>query len=260
MGRARMHIEVLGADGGKKSGSSLVAMKIGRSVLIDAGSASSLKDDEQSQIEVVLLTHAHLDHILELGFMADAAASLRDSPLRVLGSAASLKAVQTHYMNDLVWPDFSRIRTSSGPAVIYETIVDHEWVELPGGLSAMPVPVNHGAGARGFLLRSPSGGAAVYTGDTGPTSDIWEEASKLEDIELILAEVSFPDSMTDLAISSDHLTPKLLAEELRKLDRPSAPVFAFHLKPWYRQEIDRDLSRRLGDGAVLLMRGDRLTF
>ena len=255
-----MYIEVLGADGGKHSGSSLVAMKIGQSVLIDAGSAASLKDDEQRQIEVVLLTHAHLDHILELGFIADAAASLRNSPLRVLGSAASLEAVRTHYMNDLVWPDFSRIRTSSGPAIVYEKFVDREWVELPGGLSAMPVPVSHGAGARGFILRSPSGKAVVYTGDTGPTADLWEEASKLDHIELILAEVSFPDSMTDLAISSDHLTPGLLEKELKKLDRPSAPIFAFHLKPWYRQEIDRDLSRRLGDRAVLLMRGDRLTF
>lgn len=255
-----MYIEVLGADGGKHSGSSLVSMKIGSSVLIDAGSAASLKDEEQRQIEVVLLTHAHLDHILELGFMADAAASLRDSPLRVLGSTAALEAVRTHYMNDLVWPDFSRIRTSHGPAVIYEVLEDRQWVELPGGLSAMPVPVNHGAGARGFLLRSPSGGSVVYTGDTGPTNELWERAAALEDIRMILAEVSFPDTMADLAISSDHLTPDLLEKELRKLGRADVPIYAFHLKPWYRQEIDRDLSRRLGDRAVLLMRGDRLRF
>ncbi len=255
-----MYVDVLGADGGKHSGSSLVAMKVGPSLLIDAGSAASLRDDEQRTIEVVLLTHAHLDHILELGFVADAAASLRDAPLRVLGSHAALQAVRTHYMNDLVWPDFSRIRTTHGPAIVYETIEDRVWMDLPGGLSAMPVPVNHGAGARGFLLRSPGGRAAIYTGDTGPSTEIWERARELPDIAMIIAEVSFPDSMTDLAIASDHLTPGLLERELRVLDRPGAPIYAFHLKPWYRQEIDRDLSRRLGDRAVLLMRGDRLEF
>ncbi len=254
-----MFIDVLGADGGKHAGSNLVSMRLGQSVLLDAGSAAGLRDDEQRGIEVLLLTHAHLDHILELGFLADAAASLRNSPLRVIASPACIDAVRTHYMNDLVWPDFSRIRTSHGPAIIYEELVDFEWLDLPGGFRALPVPVNHGAGARGFVFSSGSG-SLVYTGDTGPTDELWARASQMEDLRAVVAEVSFPDKLEDLAISSDHLTPNLLKREMRKLDRPGVPIYAFHLKPWFRQEIDRDLSRQFSDGAVLLMRGDRLNF
>jgi ribonuclease BN (tRNA processing enzyme) len=253
-----MFLEVLGADGGKHAGSHLVSMRLGPSVLLDAGSAANLRPDELRSIETVLLTHAHLDHILELGFIADATAGFRNTPLRVLGSPACLQAVRTHYMNDLVWPDFSRIRTSSGPAIVYEELVDREWFDLPGGVRAIAVPVNHGAGARGFLFRAPTG-SLLYTGDTGPTQEIWERGAELEDLGSIVSEVSFPDSKQDLAIASDHLTPSLLETELRGMPR-SVPVYVFHLKPWYRQEIDRDLSRQLGDRAVLLMRGDRLEF
>jgi cAMP phosphodiesterase len=252
-------LEVIGSDGGKHSGSHLVTMRLGESVLIDAGSAASLSETELRKIEVVMVTHAHLDHILELGFIADATASSRDAPIRVLAGEACLAAIRTHYMNDLVWPDFSRIKTSKGPAIVYEQLVDSVWLDLPGGVSALPVPVNHAAGARGFIFRSPTG-CAIYTGDTGPTQALWEEAAGLDGMKFIAAEVSFPDSMQEVAIASDHLTPWLLARELEKLGRTDLPVYAFHLKPWFRQEIDRDLSRQFSDRAVLLMRGDRLEF
>jgi len=196
---------------------------------------------------------------VELGFIADATVSFRDRPIRVAASHACLEAIRTHYMNDLVWPDFARIRTSTGFAIVYEELEDERWLPLPGGVAVMPVPVNHGAGARGFLLRSETG-SAIYTGDTGPTTRLWEQASKLPDLKFIVAEVSFPDRMQDVAIASDHLTPEMLAHELSLLEGVQVPVYAFHLKPWFRQEIDRDLARRFSDRAVLLMRGDRLLF
>lgn len=255
-----MFLEVVGSDGGKNSESCrLVTMKLGDRVLVDAGSASSLRTSELDRIDLVLTSHAHMDHILELGFVVDSTATSRDTPIRVGGSPACLEAIRAHYMNDVVWPDFSRIRTSHGPAVVYEDLADLEWLDLPGGASTLPVPVNHGAGGRGFLFSSGSG-TIVYTGDTGPTFTLWEEAEKRSDVKAVIAEVSFPDSLMDTAIASDHLTPGLLAKELSKFDGLGLPVYAFHLKPWFRQEIDRDLSRQFGDTAVLLMRGDRLVF
>jgi len=252
-------LEVIGADGGKHSGSSLVCMRLGPSVLVDAGSGSSLHDSELAGLEVVLVTHAHLDHIAELGFIVDASVSFRDRPIRVAASHACIEAIRTHYMNDLIWPDFSRIQTSSGLTVVYEELVDFQWLDLPGGIRAMPIPVNHGAGGRGFIFRSATG-SIVYTGDTGPTIAIWEEAARLDDLRLVVAEVSFPDSEKDVAIASDHLTPELLLDDLSRLGSSRVPVYAFHLKPWHRQEIDRDLSRSFSDRAVLLMKGDRLSF
>ena len=181
------------------------------------------------------------------------------SPLKVMGSHACLEVVRKHYMNDLLWPDFSRIKTSTGPALVYETMEDRTWFELPGELSAWSEPVCHSAGARGFLFRS-STGSILHTGDTGPTGTLWERGSELYDLRMVIAEVSFPDSQTDIAIASNHLTPALLENELQKLNKPDVPVYAFHLKPWFRHEIERDLARRFRDRVVVLRRGDRLEF
>lgn len=254
-----MRLEVIGADGSKRSGCYLTSMLIGDSLLLDTGSASMIPNEKQSFVKSVLLTHAHLDHILELGFMLDADVATRDTPLKVMGSSACLEIVHKHYMNDLIWPDFSRIRTTGGLGLEYIVLEDRKWLEISDDLSLWVEPVNHGSGARGFILRSKTG-SVVYTGDTGPTENIWEKASTLPDLRMVIAEVSFPDSHTDLSISTSHLSPKLLADELRKLGNPEVPVYVFHLKPWFREQIEKDLEETFEGRAVVLKRGDHLDF
>jgi len=234
-------------------------MLIGDFLLLDTGSASMIPAEKQASIETVLLSHAHLDHILELGFMLDATVASRNVPLRVMGSKACLDIVHRHYMNDLIWPDFSRIKTSAGPTLEYMNLEDRNWIELPGGLSLWVEPVNHSSGARGFIFRSESG-SIVYTGDTGPTETIWEKASTLSDLKFIVAEVSFPNSHSELAVAGSHMSPKLLADELRKLGNDELPVYAFHLKPWYRREIEKDLAETFEKRVTVLKRGDTLNF
>ena len=254
-----MYLDVIGVDGSKQYGCNLCSMLLGESVLLDTGSASMLSGMQQQNVEMVLLTHAHLDHVLELGFMIDAMVTIRDAPLKVMGSSACLQIVKTHYMNDLIWPDFSRIKTSSGPPLVYESIEDRKWFDLPGGISAWSEPVCHGAGARGFIFRSDSG-SILYTGDTGPTESIWKKGREMDDLKIVIAEISFPDSKTDVAIASNHLTPSLLEKELKKLQKPEIPVYAFHLKPWERHAIEKDVALRFRDRVVILRRGDRLEF
>ena len=47
--------------------------------------------------------------------------------------------------------------------------------------------------------------------------------------------------MIELARTSKHLTPALLAQEFRKLDRDDISVYAYHLKPAYKDQILREL-------------------
>ena len=253
-----MTMEVLGCDGGKQEGKYLVTMRFGDHVLLDAGSAASLSNEEQKAVEKVLMTHAHLDHVHELGFLADTRLSQTDVSLEVFGSRATIGIIREHYMNDLLWPDFSRIVRDGKPALIYRELEDYEWMSLAEGLRVMPVPVNHGAGARGFLIRSDTA-CIAYSGDTGPTEDLWRLAAEQDDLVLVVVEVSFPDSMESTALASDHLTPSLLAVEMEKLGG-NLPMYVFHLKPWFRHEIVRDLSRHFIDRAVLLLRGERIDF
>lgn len=253
-----MRMEVLGCDGGKQEGKYLVTMRLGANILLDAGSAASLNNEEQKAVEKVLISHAHLDHVHELGFLADTRLSQTETTLEVYGSKATLAIIREHYMNDLLWPDFSRIVRDGKPALLYREFTDYEWLEYEDGLEIMPVPVNHGAGGRGFLIRSDTA-CIAYSGDTGPTEDIWRVAAEQDNLALVVVEVSFPDSMESTAIAADHLTPSLLSVEMKKLDR-NVPIYAFHLKPWFRHEIVRDLSRHFIDRAVLLLRGERIEF
>jgi len=58
--------------------------------------------------------------------------------------------------------------------------------------------------------------------------------------------------MLDLARMSKHLTPTLLAQEFRKLDRDDLSVYAYHLKPAYRDQILRELRELSIPGLTVL--------
>jgi hypothetical protein len=61
--------------------------------------------------------------------------------------------------------------------------------------------------------------------------------------------------MGELAEVSKHLTPELLALELKKLDR-EVEVYAVHIKPTNREEVIRQIAA-LGDPRVSVGEIDR---
>ena len=253
-----MFIEVIGSSGSKDIDNRLVCMKLGDRVLIDAGSAAIIPNEELDLIDVVLLTHAHLDHILDLGFVLDSMVSRRTRPLVVMGSEACLHIVKEHYMNGLLWPDFSRIRIEGTAILEYRVLSDEVWTDLPGDVECMSVPVNHPAGARGFIFRS-NGNTVVYSGDTGPTDNLWRMASEQQNLRAVVIEVSFPNSKRNIAMASDHLCPLLAADELNKLGNKNIPVHVFHMKPWFEREILAELNLP-GKSVALLKPGFRIDF
>ena len=50
-------------------------------------------------------------------------------------------------------------------------------------------------------------------------------------ISALITEVSFPSDMEALATASKHYTPRLLHEDLQKLQRHDLVVHLMHLKP-----------------------------
>jgi hypothetical protein len=57
---------------------------------------------------------------------------------------------------------------------------------------------------------------------------------------------------------SQHLTPRTLAAEAEKLDRPSVPIFVTHLKPQYRSEIIEEIKKLKGFHVKVLKQGDSI--
>ncbi|NTW17790.1 MAG: MBL fold metallo-hydrolase, partial [Syntrophaceae bacterium] len=67
-----MNIRVLGCHGSQLPNYNTTCFLIGQNTLVDAGAITSvLSLREQQKIDYVFVTHAHLDHIRDLMFLAD---------------------------------------------------------------------------------------------------------------------------------------------------------------------------------------------
>ena len=68
----KMKIRVLGCFGSRIPGRFTSSLLIDDKFLLDAGTVSSaLSQGEQLALEDIVLTHAHMDHIVDLAFLAD---------------------------------------------------------------------------------------------------------------------------------------------------------------------------------------------
>ncbi len=230
---------VLGSSGGEGPGSHLPAFLVNDRMLVDAGSATArLSPAEQAAIETVLLTHAHLDHVKDLAFLADNVFGQRAAPLQVCSIAPVLKALREHLFNDILWPDFTRIPSAEAPTLQFRALPEGQPTPL-GGCAVTPVRVHHVVECVGFFLEQ-DGRTLLHVGDTGPTEAVWGRAREVPRLSAVVIETAFPNRLQALADVSGHLTPASLAAELRKLDR-RVPLFLYHLKPQFAAEIEREL-------------------
>jgi len=235
-----MHIKVLGCSGSRYPGERSPAFLIDRHLLLDAGTVCGTLDvAEQAQIEAVLLTHAHLDHVKGLANLADnLQLSGADKSINVYAPEEVLGILRKHLFNGQIWPDFGIIPDAVSPVIRWEKLEPFRELTI-SGCQVTPVPVSHSVPAVGYLIASGSS-RLLFTGDTGPTNLIWEYA---RDLSLLIVEVSFPDSLEELALRTGHLTPKLLARELHKLPAPPQRIMAMHLKSIYREQIIAEIMR-----------------
>lgn len=249
-----MKIRVLGCSGAELPDHRPSAFLVDDSLLLDAGTVGAvLTAREQERLQWVLVTHAHLDHVRGIPLWADnlilAAAG---NSIQVMGRVETLDAIREHLMNDVIWPDFSRIPSPEQAVVRYRPLELEQEYQVDGyGVTAYGV--NHSIPAVAYRVRR-EGVSILYTGDTGPTERVWQEAGTLD---ALIIEVSFPDAMEELAIQTGHLTPGLLRRELRKLPTPPGRILITHLKPQHEAVIREQLAAAgmknllfLRDGAI----------
>ncbi len=240
-----MEFRVLGSFGGDSPECRMTSFLVDGQVAVDAGAITrALTIAEQRRLRHVLITHTHLDHTNTLPFLIENSFGSSDEPVSIFCTARVLAGIRRHLFNNDTWPDFTRIPDHLYPSVRFEKIE----IEKPfaiGGLAGGPlevtaIEVNHIVPTTGLLLRQgPS--SVIFTSDTGPTERIWEVANDTEDLAAIITEVSFPNRMQNVADVSLHLTPQTLAVELAKLRR-SVPVYLYHFKPPYVDELRAELA------------------
>jgi hypothetical protein len=109
-----------------------------------------------------------------------------------------------------------------------------------GGVVVKPVLMTHTVYTVGYVVRE-GGRGFMFTADTGPTKRFWETAREEKGIEFIIADVSFPNRLENLARISGHMTAAILEESLLSHGLEEMPVYITHMKPLFIKEILEDL-------------------
>jgi ribonuclease BN (tRNA processing enzyme) len=246
-----MEVKILGAYGGRLGDLGTTCLQISEDTLIDAGNIMRALGERCLSINNILLTHAHLDHIVDIPFMIDYTFRFREQPLNIYGHKETLEAVRDYIMNWNIWPEFSSIRliNSGDYAVNYIEISPGESFEL-NGFYIRPVQSNHTVPTLGYLVKK-GGVGFLFSGDTYKNPDLWKLLNSDEEIRALIIEVSFPSYMHNLAEVSKHHTPKTLAEELKLLKRDNVEIYVMHLKPNSLEELREEIEEMLPTVKIL---------
>ncbi len=208
-------------------------------VAVDAGSLGLYETPVvQSQVEHVLLSHSHLDHVASLPLFVDNTYDPDGDAITVHANRETLDCLQQDFFNGRVWPDLIS-GFNDKPLVKLEELHSEQAIRL-GTLTVTPIALDHTVPTLGFLLEQNQRCVAIVQ-DTGPTDLIWQRINeKATQMRASFVETSIPNSMAWLAESAKHLTPASLAEELQKL-QVDVPVYVVHLKSRYRNIIEQEL-------------------
>jgi ribonuclease BN (tRNA processing enzyme) len=247
-------LKVIGSSGGELPGYKLPAFLVDDCLLLDAGTIStSLKEREQLKIRNVLITHAHLDHIKGIPFLADnLVIKKREHSVRVISISEVLKALKKNLLNNSIWPDFTIIKTASRPVLSLKAIIPGKPFKINSCL-VTAYRVNHSVPAVGFIIEDKKGKRILYTGDTGPTNTIWKSA---KDVHCAIIEVSFPNRLKKLALKTGHLTPKLFMKEINKMKSIPKIILITHPKPLYHKQIESEIKNLKMNNIKMLRDGE----
>ncbi len=253
-----MQLRVVGCHGGETPKHRTSAFVLDERLAIDAGSLTSGLDLKlQRQLEAVLVSHAHLDHIRDLATIADNRAQYGCPPLLVVGTTATLGVLKRHFFNNLVWPDFTAIPSKKEPTLQYRAIRPEVRVEI-AGFGVRAIEVTHTIDTCAFIV-DKNGASVAYSGDTGPTDRLWEMLNKEKDLRALLMEVSFPNEEQRVATLSGHHTPQTLLQDLKKHKHPkSLPTLLYHIKPTFQSAVEKQCAKLKGLNLTVLSLGDQI--
>jgi len=207
---------------------------------VDAGSLGLLGTArEQAAVKHILLSHSHIDHLASLPIFLENTHERGGGTVTIHAGKAVLDCLERDIFNDRVWPNLSLLSGSDKEKVCrLEELESGRAFELEG-LRITPVSVDHVVPTLGFILED-AGVAVAIVSDTGPTEAIWRQAQAAPRLKAVFLEVTFPDALASVALAAKHLTPRLFAREVEKLQRPAA-IIAVHIKARYQAEVINEL-------------------
>jgi len=248
-----MKIKVLGCSGAEFPGHNPSSFLLDDRILFDAGSLTNILDQKnQLKVEHIFITHAHLDHVTGIPYLAENIVfSNMRRRVNIISIPYVMKIIKRHLLNGSVWPDFTVIPDSHhGILNLRELKAGHSM--KVNGYTITPYKVNHTVPAVGYLVEDKGKRRLFYTGDTGPSDDTWRKVGDKK-LQLLIIEVSFPNRMEEFAIKTGHLTPLLIKKELLKMKYPPERIYITHLKPQFLKTVKTEL-KKLGIKNLQLLR------
>ncbi len=247
-------IKILGAYGGKATNMQLTSLQLSKEVVLDAGNILEGLGNGIKNVNHLFITHSHLDHINDIGFLIDATFETRTESLKIYSQRKTLDDIHKYILNWDIWPDFTTINLigTQTPSIELIEIKLDEVVEVDG-CKIKAIPNNHTPSSNGFVIEKDNS-AILFTSDTYCCDTIWEEVNNNKKITAVIIDVSFPSRMAQLAFDSKHLTPALLLEELKKLKRDDITIHVNHIKPSYKVELLTEIIKSdvlLNNGTIL---------
>lgn len=257
-----MKVRAIGCHGGISPGQRTTCYYIDDRFFIDAGAAASgLSIEEQFNVRDVFITHPHLDHIKDLAFVIENSFSEDRQPLRLWSKKSILKDIENHLFNNVVWPDFTKIPNNlqTGSVILHYQDFDDE-ILLDDKYKIKMFDVNHPGNAVGYCI-DDGVSQVIFSGDTGPTEEIWKYANQCENLKAIFTEISFPNSMDALSKAAGHFTLEQLSQEIStKLQNKDIPVYISHFKPLYFQDLMQEFHEKAPKNFHLLHQEEKVEF
>jgi len=206
---------------------------------------NSPEEIQKKYIKAYFISHGHLDHLAGLVLNAP-----NDIAKPIYAFPSVIDVLKNNYFTWKSWANFA----SEGEKPIlnkytYQPLIAGKEIQIPNtelNVSAYSLSHVNPYESSAFLVRNAND-YLLYLGDTG--ADTVEKSNKLTELwtavaplvkaaklKAIFIEVSFDNSMPDKALFG-HLTPKLLMEELNKLNSLSegglknTSIYITHIKP-----------------------------
>ena len=238
-----MELRILGAHSLETPTTKHTCFLLDEVLALDAGSlVTALTPQELHDIQAVLLTHRHFDHVRDLptmGLMTRDAN--RTVPLYSL--AETLEAVSTRLMDGVLYPRLAESLDGRAAKYRLEAVEDGVVLAVLDYL-VKPISVPHGPPTIGYIIHRPGEGAFAYTGDTGGRlMPFFQDAFKPDPV---CVEVTFASRLDQRAYNAGHLTPRRLQQELTEaLEQGTVlpRIVVVHMSPTQEDEIRHELAQ-----------------
>jgi len=162
-------------------------------IVLDAGTAMfRVRDWLETDHLNILLTHAHLDHIVGLTFLFDVLYKKEVSQVTAYAEPTKIKSIQQHLFSEDLFP--------VQPPLTFSPL--DELPTLGDDCKVTHFPLEHPGGSIGFRLDWPDRSLAYVT-DTVANVDA-DYVEKIAGVDLLVHECYFEDKESEYATKTGH--------------------------------------------------------